>query len=440
MTGIPAWAQDHLDREMPGNPVLNGRVVGFNKVLANTRQGAVLVRRSLFGQVRHELVETAQDRLAFRCAGCSQNLQFYNLDLPATVYCSICASKYEVDAQGTVTGKDGAVVPATLKGAKEAQCGCCADGCCEGGDCCDHAGCGACCEQTGCCKGGCDQARCCPGEACQCCLAAQAGHEGASSATTGATATGPQEPDDGLTVRLDESLLPPPAKADLHEAAPKPAGQPASAFSHNGYTLYRREVEGKAGARPLYFFSKGEPKSGEPAQLPEGHEVGINKRTGLPFLRRGASTAPTDAVTLFGFKGDSHPVIEVEGIGPMWATRLEGCGVRTTDELCRSDAEALAHRMGEAVETIRFWQQMAELMKVKGIGKQYAEALVRAGVHSIEEFKARKPKDLVESTNTWLDQQRQTVIKTRLTAQRVSTWQKHAKGMRRVKLAPHPLS
>lgn len=435
MTGIPAWAQAYLDREMPGNPVLNGRSVGFNKVLANTRQGALLVRRNLLGQVRHEIVETAQDRLAFRCSGCEQNLQFYGLELPATVYCSICASKYEVDAKGLVTGKGGATIPASLRSAEgSAQCACCADGCCEGGDCCDHSGCGACCEQTGCCREGCDAARCCPGETCECCSATAPAEGGERMAQPK-----PAEPDDGLTVRLDESLLPP-ARSDLHAATEGAAGATAvSAFTHNGYTLYKREVEGKEGPRPLYFFSKGQPKAGEPIALPPGHEVGVNKRTGLPFLRQ-ATGAHADPVTLFGFKGDSHPVIDVEGIGPMWATRLDSCGVRTTDELCRSDPEALAHRMGEALETIRFWQQMAELMKVKGIGPQYAEALVRSGVHGIEDLKSRHPKELVGATNTWLDQQKQTVIKTRLTAQRVSTWQKNAKAMRRVKLAPHPLT
>jgi hypothetical protein len=96
--------------------------------------------------------------------------------------------------------------------------------------------------------------------------------------------------------------------------------------------------------------------------------------------------------------------------------------------------------MGEAVETIRFWQQMAELVKVKGIGPQYAEALVRSGVPGIDELKARPAAELVQSTNAWLDEQKQTVIKTRLTVARVQGWQKAARSMRKVKLAPHPVA
>jgi predicted flap endonuclease-1-like 5' DNA nuclease len=401
MSGIPAWAQAYLDQALPGNPVLNGRALSRNRVLANTRQGAVLVRRGLLGGLSHAFVEVPEARIAFRCGGCGHNLQFYNLALPATVYCSICAAKYHAGADGAVT--DGAGQGVEVHAARAStQCACCADGCCEGGTCCDHEQCGACCEQTGCCKGGCDAATCCPGETCQCCLGAAAPAQGKT-----------EEP-----------------------AAAEP--EPGQAFTQNGYTLYRRDVETKGGSRPLYFFSKGQPRSGEAAALPEGHEVGVNDRTGLPFLRRtGRAAAPA---TLTGYKGDSHPVIDVEGIGPTWAERLNAHGVWTTDELCRSDAQALAAAMAEAVETIRFWQQMAELMKVKGIGPQYAEALTRSGVHGIDALKARQAAEVAASTNTWLDAQKQTVIKTRLTATRVQGWQKAARTMRKVKLAPHPVS
>jgi predicted flap endonuclease-1-like 5' DNA nuclease len=418
MSGIPAWASAYLDEQLPGNPVLNARALSGRLVLANTREGAVLVRRSLLGRVTHAFVEVPQERVAFRCGGCGHNLQFYNVALPATVFCSICAAKYHVDGQGGVTDVAGHSVAAPGKAA--AACACCADGCCGEGDCCDHAACGACCEKSGCCKDGCDPATCCPEGICQCCDAVGGkGDEAPAAKETPASEPAPT----------------------LEKVTPVPP-PPGTAYTHNGYTLYRRDVATKSGSRPLYFFSKGQPRTGEASALPQGHEVGVNERTGVPFLRRGASGAGEElaAAPRVGYKGDSHPVIDVEGIGPTWAERLQGCGVATTDELCRSDPQALAGRMGEAVETIRFWQQMAELMKVKGIGPQYAEALARSGVHGIEELKARKAADLVKETNAWLDAQKQTVIKTRLTPARVQGWQKAARALRKVKVAPHALS
>jgi len=58
------------------------------------------------------------------------------------------------------------------------------------------------------------------------------------------------------------------------------------AYTHNGYTLYTTDVKLKNGRmQTLYFFSKKTPKSGKPCDLPEGKEVGVNKRTSLPYLR-----------------------------------------------------------------------------------------------------------------------------------------------------------
>jgi hypothetical protein len=77
------------------------------------------------------------------------------------------------------------------------------------------------------------------------------------------------------TVRLS-SKTPPPKQAE-------------GPFQFNGYTLHTRQVElaNAGGKRAIYFFSKKKPKSGRPCAKPAGYHVGVNKRTGLPFLKRG---------------------------------------------------------------------------------------------------------------------------------------------------------
>lgn len=53
------------------------------------------------------------------------------------------------------------------------------------------------------------------------------------------------------------------------------------------YTLYTRDVELKGGkTQTIYFFSARTPKSGKPTGKPRGYEVKVNKRTGLPFLKK----------------------------------------------------------------------------------------------------------------------------------------------------------
>jgi len=36
----------------------------------------------------------------------------------------------------------------------------------------------------------------------------------------------------------------------------------------------------------IYFFSKKKPKSGTPCDKPNNMSVGVNKRTGLPYLKK----------------------------------------------------------------------------------------------------------------------------------------------------------
>lgn len=59
------------------------------------------------------------------------------------------------------------------------------------------------------------------------------------------------------------------------------------AFVHNGYTLHAREIELKGGHKQvIYFFSQRNPKSGVPVELPPGYSLAVNKRTGLPYLKK----------------------------------------------------------------------------------------------------------------------------------------------------------
>jgi hypothetical protein len=59
------------------------------------------------------------------------------------------------------------------------------------------------------------------------------------------------------------------------------------AFTHNGYTLHAREVALKGGHKQvIYFFSQRRPQSGIPVEMPEGYALAVNKRTGLPYLKK----------------------------------------------------------------------------------------------------------------------------------------------------------
>ena len=58
-------------------------------------------------------------------------------------------------------------------------------------------------------------------------------------------------------------------------------------YTYEDYTLYKKKIETKSGKKRLVrFFSKAEPEEGEPSELPTGFEVKVNKKTGLPYLKK----------------------------------------------------------------------------------------------------------------------------------------------------------
>ena len=58
-------------------------------------------------------------------------------------------------------------------------------------------------------------------------------------------------------------------------------------YEMDGYKLFKREVTLKGGrVQTIYFFSKRVPKSGQPTDMPQGYTVGVNSRTGLPYLKK----------------------------------------------------------------------------------------------------------------------------------------------------------
>jgi hypothetical protein len=59
------------------------------------------------------------------------------------------------------------------------------------------------------------------------------------------------------------------------------------AYNYEEWTLYCKDVRLKYDImQTIYFFSKRKPKSGTPCDLPDGYLVDVNKRIGLPYLKK----------------------------------------------------------------------------------------------------------------------------------------------------------
>ncbi len=159
-------------------------------------------------------------------------------------------------------------------------------------------------------------------------------------------------------------------------------------------------------------------------------------RTTTTRTSTGGSSTSTVESAYYDYKGDDHPVIEVEGIGAVYAKKLSAQGIETTGRLCYESSAKLSKAIDVPMKTIETWQSMAQLMKVSGVGPQYAEALARAGIEGIDELKRRSPARLADQVNEYLDSLQTNVLGTKITERRVAGWQAAAKSMRRVRQTP----
>ena len=95
----------------------------------------------------------------------------------------------------------------------------------------------------------------------------------------------------------------------------------------------------------------------------------------------------------------TYPIEEIEGIGPVYAEKLTAAGIKTTAQLLDAakapkGRKDLAATTGIDESRILKWTNHADLMRIKGIGKQFAELLEAAGVDTVKELKMRRADNL----------------------------------------------
>lgn len=91
----------------------------------------------------------------------------------------------------------------------------------------------------------------------------------------------------------------------------------------------------------------------------------------------------------------------VEGIGEVYAEKLKGAGVGSTDALLKQGATAkgrqqLAEQAGVSEKLILEWVNHVDLFRIKGVGQEYADLLEEAGVDTVPELAQRNPENLYQ--------------------------------------------
>ena len=95
----------------------------------------------------------------------------------------------------------------------------------------------------------------------------------------------------------------------------------------------------------------------------------------------------------------AYKIIDIEGVGEAYAEKLIAAGVTTTDALLKKCAapagrKALAEETGISDKLILKWTNHADLIRLHGVGPQFAELLEAAGVDTVKELAHRKAENL----------------------------------------------
>jgi predicted flap endonuclease-1-like 5' DNA nuclease len=94
-----------------------------------------------------------------------------------------------------------------------------------------------------------------------------------------------------------------------------------------------------------------------------------------------------------------YKIIDIEGVGDVYAQKLQAAGINKVSELLEKCAapkgrKELAEATGISDKLILRWTNHADLFRINGVGPQFAELLEAAGVDTVKEFRHRVAENL----------------------------------------------
>lgn len=90
----------------------------------------------------------------------------------------------------------------------------------------------------------------------------------------------------------------------------------------------------------------------------------------------------------------------IEGIGEVYEAKLNEVGIKSTEALLEKGSTKkgraeLAEQTGVSEKLVLTWTNHADLMRIKGVGSQYADLLEATGVDTVPELARRNAGNLV---------------------------------------------
>ena len=127
-------------------------------------------------------------------------------------------------------------------------------------------------------------------------------------------------------------------------------------------------------------------------------------------------------------------IVDIEGIGPAYAAKLQAAGIQSTEALLKAGAtpknrKELTEKTGISGDLILEWVNHADLYRIKGVGSEYSDLLEEAGVDTVVELAHRNAQNLLEKMTEANEQKK--LVRRLPTLGMVSKWIEQAKALPR---------
>ena len=124
----------------------------------------------------------------------------------------------------------------------------------------------------------------------------------------------------------------------------------------------------------------------------------------------------------------------IEGVGPAYEEKLKEAGVSSCEDLLeqgctKAGRDAICEKSGLSDKLVLKWVNHADLMRVKGVGGEYAEILEASGVDTIPELAQRNAANLTAKMNEVNEEKK--LVRSLPSEKQVTDWIEQAKGLDR---------
>jgi predicted flap endonuclease-1-like 5' DNA nuclease len=128
-------------------------------------------------------------------------------------------------------------------------------------------------------------------------------------------------------------------------------------------------------------------------------------------------------------------IIDIEGIGEVYAGKLQAMGIATTGQLLERGAspkgrEEIAATADISAKLVLEWVNRADLFRIKGVAEEYSDLLEVAGVDTVPELAQRNAENLYKKLGEANAEEQ--VVRRLPSKGQVADWVDQAKALDRV--------